>query len=187
MSIFLTTKYFKTAGLSVLLLLVIKTFCSLFFLSQVVHLFSYTPHTHIKNAMAESPTSIPIVNFQQVLEERSELLLAACREHGFFYLTNHGVEETLVKEVFRQSQLFFSQSLEEKNSVLADSNGRGYTRMGEETLDPKNQKTGDTKEGYYIGREETVDTHLPLHGRNQWPDAAKLPNWKEKMVFSLWN
>ena len=39
-----------------------------------------------------------------------------------------------------------------KLKYLADENGRGYTRMGEETLDPAVQTQGDTKEGYYLGR-----------------------------------
>ena len=45
--------------------------------------------------------------------------------------------------------------------------------MEEETLDPKNQSQGDTKEGYYIGRD--VPTHDPrynpskLSAPNIWP------------------
>ena len=38
--------------------------------------------------------------------------------------------------------------------------------VGEETLDTKRQKKGDTKEGYYIGREEP-DAGKALRGPNQ--------------------
>jgi isopenicillin N synthase-like dioxygenase len=47
--------------------------------------------------------------------------------------------------------------------------------MQEETLDPANQTSGDTKEGLYFGREvspESEEAKLPLHGPNQWPSEV---------------
>lgn len=49
--------------------------------------------------------------------------------------------------IFRQSKAFFSLDIEDKMSVKADKNNRGYTPMHEEILDPKNQTKGDTKVG----------------------------------------
>jgi hypothetical protein len=40
----------------------------------------------------------------------------------------------------------------------------------QETLDPSKQKQGDTKEGFYFGREipeDSPEAELPLHGPNQ--------------------
>lgn len=51
-------------------------------------------------------------------------------------------------------------------------------------LDPDHQTRGDTKEGYYIGREVPADspeTRFPLHGPNQWPDETLLPKWRPVM------
>lgn len=48
---------------------------------------------------------------------------------------------------------------------------------GEETLDPARQKAGDTKEGFYIGREVEegcAEYGLPLRGPNNWPDEKAL-------------
>tara|TARA_R110002050_G_scaffold275184_3_gene419883 strand:- start:575 stop:1060 length:486 start_codon:yes stop_codon:yes gene_type:complete len=126
--------------------------------------------------------SLPILDFSQQ-DGLAESLLHACRNYGFFYLTNHGVSSELIEDVFEQSKAFFSLPLENKMECLVDKNGRGYTRMREEKLDPSMQTIGDTKEGYYIGRES--DKNLPLHGANQWPSKVLLPRWREVMV-RLW-
>ena len=56
----------------------------------------------------------------------------------------------------------------------------------EETLDPDAQSCGDTKEGFYLGREaEDDELHLPLHTKeNLFPDESKhaaLKGWKAAM------
>lgn len=54
---------------------------------------------------------------------------------------------------------------------MTDSCVRRYEK------DPARQKTGDTKEGYYIGREVepgSAEHGLPLRGPNNWPDEAAL-------------
>ena len=69
----------------------------------------------------------------------------------------------------------------------ADENNRGWNPLGEETLDPAHQSRGDTKEGYYIGREvpaDSAEAKLPLHGPNVWPDEsalAELNGWRATM------
>ena len=79
------------------------------------------------------------------------------------------------------------------DSVLS----RGYTAMGEETLDPLLQKTGDTKEGYYIGREiaKTDPRYNPskFYGPIVWPSADMSADrtfvqlWKLTLrIFANW-
>ena len=77
----------------------------------------------------------------------------ACKEFGFFYLENHGIPEEVVEQVFQASKAFFSLDQDDKLSVKADKNNRGYTPMHEEVLDPENQTKGDTKVRIW---------HLPL-------------------------
>ena len=48
--------------------------------------------------------------------------------------------------------------------------------MGEQTLDPRNQTEGDSKEGIYFGREVPADCEegqYMLHGPNQWPNSVR--------------
>ncbi|CAN0402723.1 unnamed protein product, partial [Ectocarpus sp. 8 AP-2014] len=109
----------------------------------------------------------------------------ACRDFGFFYVENHGVSEEVMREVFRQSKLFFSLGMDDKMSVRADKKNRGYTPMHEQVLDPENQTKGDTKASarYYMFREGSAaadgehDDARPLSGPNQWPSEELVPGW----------
>lgn len=87
---------------------------------------------------------------------------------------------------FVSGQAFFSLPLDEKEKVSVRHNkiNRGYTAFEEETLDPTRQTRGDTKEGFYLGREVAMESEearsFPLHGPNVWPDPVKLPRWRRK-------
>ena len=54
------------------------------------------------------------------------------------------------------SHRFFALDAASKMKVCTTTNphNRGWTPLGEETLDPARQTCGDTKEGYYIGRDD---------------------------------
>ncbi len=112
---------------------------------------------------------------------------AACREIGFFYITNHGVPATLVEQTFAQAARFFALPAEQKAQIGIERSAchRGYFMVGGENLDPtKQKKAGDLKEGVKIGRDlplehALVQAKTPLHGPNQWPHD--LPGWRETM------
>lgn len=97
----------------------------------------------------------------------------ACMEFGFFYLINHGVEQSLVGEVFERSREFFSLSEAEKMKLLHKRH-RGYSPLYDEKLDPSVISKGDSKESFYIGP-------LELSDLNQWPSEENLPSWKATM------
>ena len=114
------------------------------------------------------------------------LTAAAMRQVGFFYLVGHGVPEQDFDTLYADMTRFFAldSSVKSKVHTVTNPHNRGWTPLGEETLDPERQTCGDTKEGYYIGREIPAGhklAHLPLHGPNVWPDAALLPEWRENM------
>ncbi|KAG8367345.1 hypothetical protein BUALT_Bualt16G0062500 [Buddleja alternifolia] len=112
-------------------------------------------------------------------------VVAACLDSGFFYVTNHGIDEEFMDEVFSQSKRFFSLPMVEKMKLLRNEKNRGYTPVLDEHLDPVNQIHGDYKEGYYIGTEvseDDPDALKPFSGPNIWPSADMLPTWRETMV-----
>ncbi|XP_073127358.1 azadirone synthase LFS isoform X2 [Henckelia pumila] len=115
----------------------------------------------------------PLVPFKR-LSCHECWLIQACTEYGFFYLINHGVEESLLQKVLQGNKMFFSLCLEEKMK-LDRKNHRGYTPLYAEKLDPRVSSRGDSKESFYIGPLEDA----PSRGyMNQWPSEEILPGWR---------
>ena len=97
----------------------------------------------------------------------------ACRDHGFFYVCRHGVDERLQQELEELSRRFFAQDLAAKMEISMERGGRawrGYFPVGGELTSGK----PDVKEGIYFGIELAEDHPLvkagtPLHGPNLFP------------------
>ena len=125
--------------------------------------------------LADSEVTAAYYRIEITVAKITCLSCQACLEVGFFYLVNHGIAPSLLSAVLSQSKKFFAQSLEEKMEVLQDSNNRGYTPYGHETLDPQHQSRGDTKEGYHISAEISANdprSSKLLHGPNKWPSPG---------------
>jgi isopenicillin N synthase-like dioxygenase len=141
-----------------------------------------------------SRAEIPVIDIDPFLHgtpvaraEAAKKIGDACRNIGFFYITNHGVPEALIAQTYVEARRFFSLPAAVKAEVAIEHSSchRGYFSTGGENLDPARQKSGDLKEGYKIGRDLEADHPLvragtPLHGPNQWP--ANLPGWRETMT-----
>jgi hypothetical protein len=91
------------------------------------------------------PLSIPLVDISLPDRIAAAKIGEACRSHGFFIITAHGIEEAFISHVFDQTRKLFALPLDEKQAMKADSNNRGWTPYQEETLDPAKQSEGDTK------------------------------------------
>ncbi len=100
---------------------------------------------------------------------------AACREHGFFYATGHGVDPAWALELAIASRAFFALEDEQKATLRMERGGRawrGWFPVGAELTSGR----PDRKEGLYLGRElgaedPRVRDGWPLHGPNLFPDA----------------
>ena len=108
------------------------------------------------------------------------LLTRVLPQVGFFYVVGHGVPERDFTKLYEDMRRFFALEPAIKMKVCTTTNphNRGWTPLGEETLDPGRQSCGDTKEGFYIGRDIPpghAQSPLPLHGPNVWPDSDLLP------------
>src|SRR4029453_16857304 len=123
---------------------------------------------------------VPVVDVAPLLARTAgrvrtaEEIGAACRECGFFYVVNHGVDEALCRQLETLSRQFFAQSEPEKMTIAMSRGGRawrGYFPVGRELTSGK----PDRKEGLYFGTELPVDhpavrARTPLHGPNLFPD-----------------
>jgi isopenicillin N synthase-like dioxygenase len=142
-------------------------------------------------AVKVSPASLPVIDIgglssadPAARQAVGAKLREACLDKGFFYISNHGVPEDLVRDVFAEAAAFFALPVEQKNEVnKSKSNAnRGYEPMQGQTLEPG--APPDLKEGYYIGPEHGPDDPRVIagtfnHGSNQWP--SQRPNFRPVM------
>lgn len=124
---------------------------------------------------------IPVIDINPLVQgEDDRTILAtasairmACREHGFFYIIGHGVDEALQDRLEELSRQFFAQDQDTKMQIRMALGGRawrGYFPVGDELTSGK----PDQKEGIYFGTElddehPLVQAHVPMHGRNLFP------------------
>jgi isopenicillin N synthase-like dioxygenase len=115
----------------------------------------------------------PLLNQTEERARTAEEIGAACRESGFFYVVNHGVDEALCRQLDALSREFFRQSEPHKMQIAMSRGGRawrGYFPVGRELTSGK----PDRKEGLYFGAElppdhPAVRAGTPLHGPNLFP------------------
>jgi isopenicillin N synthase-like dioxygenase len=118
----------------------------------------------------------PLVNHTAGRAGTAELIGAACRESGFFYIVGHGVDEPLCRQLEALSREFFAQSEPQKMQIAMSHGGRawrGYFPVGRELTSGK----PDRKEGLYFGSELPADhpavrAGTALHGPNLFPAIA---------------
>jgi isopenicillin N synthase-like dioxygenase len=125
--------------------------------------------------------ALPVIDVSPLADSASigagaavaEQIQAACRRHGFFYVTGHGVARELLDDLADASAEFFSLPLPDKLQIAMERGGRawrGYFPVGAELTSGR----PDMKEGLYFGAELPDDdprvlTGLPLHGPNLFP------------------
>ena len=122
---------------------------------------------------------IPKIDISEIEEkEFSRTLLQdflnAYNKYGFGYIINHGIEKTLIEQLFQVSKQFHSQPLSEKMRVALDHNQRGYIAINTST--DVNSKLADVKkpnqsESFMMMREDKSELpNVYLSGPNQWPE-----------------
>jgi len=139
----------------------------------------------------ESGASLPVIDLSLLAgtdQQRQQLarsLADVCLHTGFFYVSHHGIPETLISRVFKESQALFNLPGAEKEAInksLSRAN-RGYEPLKGQTLEPGSPP--DLKEGFYIGEElDDSDPRVTAgrfnQGANQWPRT--LPEFRNTMM-----
>ena len=105
-------------------------------------------------------TSIPIVDFSNAYSsdvkarrEVADEIRKASIEVGFFYISNHGVSQELIEQVFSVTKQFFALPLARKMELHISKHKRhaGYIAIGGEKLqDHDEQVSADRKESLEI-------------------------------------
>lgn len=120
----------------------------------------------------------------QATAEIATQIDAACRRHGFFYVSGHGVPLALTGHLFMLSRRLFALPEEVKRRWHIDLSGglqRGYDPIGWQALEAG--RPADLKESFYLGTDRDaydplVRAGIPGHGPNQWPDEALVPGFQ---------
>ncbi len=134
--------------------------------------------------------SIPIIDFTAMAGSDfaakarvAAEIRQACISVGFFYIINHGIEETTIEALFEQARRFFALPIESKLKLRAKDVEHliGYVSMYEEGKDPTK---GDLHEAYDFVTEARVTPELTVQAdfrsvSNRWP--AELPGFREAL------
>jgi isopenicillin N synthase-like dioxygenase len=89
--------------------------------------------------------TIPVIDFRDAyskdLEARKRVAVEvydACVRVGFFYVRNHGVDETVMENIFQAARDFFALPLEDKMAIDLNKSThfRGYTKLMVTTSSP---------------------------------------------------
>jgi isopenicillin N synthase-like dioxygenase len=109
---------------------------------------------------------VPVIDLRD--DDAPARIDRACRDHGFFSVTGHGIDTELFDRLLATSAEFFALPEDEKAAIAMAHGGRAwrgwFPLAGELT-----SGVPDRKEGIYFGAEGTADDPLPLHGPNLFP------------------
>ncbi|KAI1438764.1 2OG-Fe(II) oxygenase superfamily protein [Xylaria sp. CBS 124048] len=99
---------------------------------------------------------IPIIDITGAPEDQARIakeLVDAAAEYGFVYIrtAREDISPEQVKQAFDISRALFQSPLEDKQRCEIEKNNQGWSGMHTETLDPKTQKIGDSKEAFNFG------------------------------------
>ena len=146
-----------------------------------------------KTKGAHQANFIPVIDFGPFLNgtpaERlavAQKVIDGFKNVGFIYLSNHGIPQDQIFNVFGQSKAFFDQpkELKEKLAWTSPEANRGYVSPGREKVSlfeeadhvKELRAFPDLKESMEIGKEESTDY------KNNWPESNDMPDFKPTML-----
>ena len=97
----------------------------------------------------------------------------ACREFGFCYIVNHGIDQAIIDNAFAMNAAFHALPLEEKQKVKINHAHRGYMAMASSVIVTSSIEKAtkpNLSESFMLMHEVTPGQEVfPLDGPNQWP------------------
>lgn len=144
-----------------------------------------------QTATQDQGFNLPLLDLSQFngTPEQREAFIANLRhtlhDYGFFYLTGHGVDAELIRNVIATSKRFFALPEQDKLAIemIKSPHFRGYNRAGNE----RTRGQQDWREQLDINSERDAVEITPetpawkrLYGPNQWPEA--LPELKPLLL-----
>lgn len=99
--------------------------------------------------------TIPTLRLTDDVDARVDALRRSRLGFVFVDASSRAGAAATTREAFARAKEFFAKPLDEKMTCATSttSSGRGYTHLGAERLDVEASTRGDTKEGFYVGRD----------------------------------
>ena len=137
-------------------------------------------HSDFAIAKGTPQSEIPIIDVSSAVDGTdvkgvAAQIYRAATDHGFFYISNHGIAQDIIDQAFAVSEAFFAQPQTLKETVAVNAQQRGWMAQGMSHL--QGAKTHDLKEVFFWGAETKpndpdVLAGKPLVAVNQWPIQA---------------
>lgn len=127
---------------------------------------------------------IPVIDVKNLFSEKSSAIEKIANEFidaystiGFSYITNHGIDDAIISDVFNASREFHTLSINEKNKIALNELHRGYIAINTSTdvnSDLAEVKKPNQSESFMMMREAGPDdpdvkNGSYLTGPNRWP------------------
>ncbi|MFK7752968.1 MAG: isopenicillin N synthase family dioxygenase [Sedimentitalea sp.] len=159
-----------------------------------------TPSDDDQNALKIEEAQLPVIDLSGLMsgdaDEKAAVARAlgdAARTSGFFYITNHGVPQSLIKDLFAASKEFHEKPRSFKMKYWSGftTHHRGYVPLEENGASFPNRI--NFNEAWDMSYEAPADhpdylADWRMTGPNIWPD---IPGWKKTVstyydaIFSL--
>ena len=145
--------------------------------------------------MSAPVETIPVIDLgpyfagaPDAMERAAAQLRTALTEIGFYFIVNHGVPETQIRELYRQVARFHGQPLDKKMEVRIDRHNVGYLPMRGDTLRTSTVQAvtkANFNEALFVARELPADhpdvqADRRFRSANRWP--SDLPGFRESVV-----
>ena len=157
------------------------------------------PHAEIVRGIApvaiEAPHEIPLLDLSAylagepgALETLAVELRHALETIGFYYISGHGIPQSILDRIFAETRRFHALPLEKKMAIHLNRSNNGYMPLKghaqRHTELNKNPKPNEN-ESFFAKRERdpndpAVREKRDLRDPNQWPEG--LPGFKETVL-----
>lgn len=142
-----------------------------------------------------SSEEIPVIDVSGAIAGDGDALARCAQElrHayedvGFWFMTGHGVPQSLVERVFAEAERFHAQPLDDKLRLKINEHNIGYLAMKAATTrhsDVSTNNKPNLNEAFFVKRDLPLDhpdviANRRFRGANQWP--AGLPGFRETVV-----
>jgi isopenicillin N synthase-like dioxygenase len=124
------------------------------------------------------------------LEDIAAQLRHALEEVGFYFLSNHGVDQSLIDSVFAECARFHRQPVDDKMALRANEHNVGYMPINgyvSKSSRVEQAKRPNLVEAFFVKRDLPLDhpdvvANVRYRCANQWPDPASLAGFRETVV-----